>query len=36
MTFFGGLLLGIVTTLLALYAISVWLEWEIDDRDDVR
>jgi hypothetical protein len=36
MTFLAGVTLGIVVALVALYAISVWLEWEIDDRDDVR
>jgi len=36
MTFLAGVTLGIVIALVALYGISVWLEWEIDDRDDVR
>ena len=36
MTFLAGFALGIVIALVGLYLLSVWLEWDIDDKDNIR
>jgi hypothetical protein len=36
MTFIAGMAFGIVIALAGMYLLSVWLEWDIDDKDDIR
>ena len=36
MSFLAGIAFGIVIALAGMYLLSVWLEWDIDDKDDIR